>query len=269
VSVKSSELAHIVETAVREGVVNDETPLVGFIDFDSVQASVLSLQDAFPPWFVHTFAAKANPLVPLLQFVRALGLGCEAASDGEMALALAAGFAPSSIVYDAPTKTMRELERAAAAGVAINLDNLQEVARVAALKGRGLQASSFGLRVNTQVGAGSIASTSTATVSSKFGVPLRDAGAQELIVDCFRANPFLTRIHSHVGSQGCDVELLAEGVAAAFELAQQLNEALGSPRVACIDIGGGLPVNYEERHHPPRVVPAWHRGAADQSEGRL
>lgn len=62
--------------------------------------------------------------------------------------------------------------------------------------------SVIGLRINPLVGAGSIAALSTATASSKFGVPLHDA-SRDAILSAYLDNEFLTSVMCHVGSQVC------------------------------------------------------------------
>ena len=72
-------------------------PLAGFVDIDGIKGSVVDLQKAFDktPEVLHAFEAKANPLVPVLNLVRACGLGCGVASPGELAL-LCRWFCPGS-----------------------------------------------------------------------------------------------------------------------------------------------------------------------------
>ena len=70
---------------------------------------------------------------------------------------------------------------------------------------------------------------STATATSKFGVALRDPGARDRVVQAFAERPWLTRLHAHVGSQGCPLELIAAGVAETYRLAEEINGALGTP----------------------------------------
>ena len=247
---QAGAVARVVGAARASGILSEETPLAGFIDFDAVRGCVDAMRDAFPAHWHHLFAAKANPLVPVLRRMRQLGLGCEAASAGELALALAAGFTAEDIMLDSPTKTMAELRRALELGVALNVDNFQELRRVDELARQG-EAASIGLRVNPQVGIGSIAATSTAGRDSKFGVPLKDAGSRRAVIDAVTARPFLRRLHLHVGSQGCSLELLASGVVEVVTLARSINDAAGAQRVDCIDIGGGLPVNYDRDEMQP------------------
>ena len=81
----------------------------------------------------------------------------------------------------------------------------------------------IGIRVNPQVGAGTIAAMSTATRTSKFGIALDDPGNRERILAAYRERPWLTCVHTHVGSQGCPLELIAGGVAKAVALAGEIN----------------------------------------------
>ncbi|MFF3613965.1 diaminopimelate decarboxylase [Streptomyces sp. NPDC002580] len=235
--------------AVRQGLLDPERSLLaGFVDLDGVDATVASLHRAFPGSVpvLHAFAAKANSLVPVLAALERGGMGCEVATAGELARALAAGFPPERIVFDSPAKTRGELERALDLGVAVNADNFQELARIDRLLAGRRPVSRIGVRVNSQVGGGAIASMSTATSTSKFGVPLSDPGIRRQLLQAFRDHPWLTWIHTHAGSQGCPLDLMARGVALAVEFAEEVDAALGERRIVGIDIGGGLPVNFAD-----------------------
>ncbi|MFJ8437766.1 type III PLP-dependent enzyme domain-containing protein [Kitasatospora griseola] len=246
----------ILRAAVRDGLLDPEdTPLAAFLDLDAVTETVAALHAAFPARLdvLHAFAAKANPLGPVLRRLRGLGMGCEVASPGEFAQALAAGFAPDRIVLDSPAKTRRELALALDLGVAVNLDNWQELARVDELLAGRPTTSRIGVRINPQVGGGSIAAMSTATATSKFGIPLADPGNADRLVDAFRARPWLTWLHCHIGSQGVDLSRMAAGVGATVDFAERVNRELGRRQVTGIDLGGGLPVNFAD----DRITPGW------------
>ncbi|MFD8087794.1 diaminopimelate decarboxylase [Kitasatospora sp. NPDC059722] len=239
----------VLREAVQRKLLDPEQALLAaFVDLDGVEASVTALHRAFPDSVhaLHTFAAKANCLVPLLERLRHLGMGCEVASPGEFAQALAAGFDPARIVYDSPAKTRGELARALELGAAVNIDNWQELDRVDALLRTRPSRSRLGIRINPQIGGGTIGAMSTATATSKFGIPLADDGNAERLLAAYRAHPWLTWIHVHVGSQGCPPDLMADGVAKAVAFAEHVNDALGRRRITGIDIGGGLPVNFTD-----------------------
>ncbi|MFJ7078905.1 diaminopimelate decarboxylase [Streptomyces sp. NPDC098781] len=246
----------ILRAAVQQRLLDpDGALLAGFVDFDAVATRVGSLHSAFPSssQVLHTFAAKANCLVPVLSELRALGMGCEVASPGELAQALAAGFAPEQIVFDSPAKTRAELRHALDLGVAVNADNFQELDRIGEiLKARSTpSASRIGIRINPQVGGGSIAAMSTATATSKFGIALDDQGSQERLVRAYRERPYLNWVHTHVGSQGVSLDLIAQGIAKAVAFADGVNAELGRRQVTGIDIGGGLPVNFTSDETAP------------------
>ncbi|MEU5716985.1 diaminopimelate decarboxylase [Streptomyces sp. NPDC020403] len=246
---RAGRFAEAVRRAVADGLLGERQPVAGFLDVDGVRDSVTALHEAFAPVpgvpVLHTFAAKAASLVPVLRLLADCGMGCEVASPGELRLAVEAGFAPERIVLDSPAKTREELRLALALGVAVNADSPGELRRIGELRSPG-SASVLGLRVNPQVGSGSIGAMSTATATSKFGVALRDPGAREQVVQAFAERPWLTRLHTHVGSQGCPPELIAEGIAETYGLAEEINAAMGAQQVTGIDIGGGLPVNFAD-----------------------
>jgi diaminopimelate decarboxylase len=233
--------------AVEQGLAGEAEPVVGLLDVTGIEHSATALHDAFATPGVsvtHTFAVKAASLVPVLALLGECGLGAEVASPGELALARAAGIPAGRTVLDSPAKTVAELREALASGIAVNADNPQELARIDALRDAAPSASPVGLRVNPQVGSGSIGAMSTATATSKFGVALRDPGALEWVLRAYAERPWLNRLHTHTGSQGVPLDLMTAGVRAAYELAERINAAAGRQQVTTLDIGGGLPVNF-------------------------
>ncbi len=243
--VLSARKAEAAGSAIAQGLVGETSPVAGFVDLDGLKATIASLQRTFPDHFMHAFAAKAGSILPLLRIICDAGMGCEVASPGELALARAAGFDPARTVFDSPAKSRTEIAEALSIGMALNIDSFQELDRVDAWLARNPGCRSvIGIRVNPQVGRGSIAAMSTATDTSKFGIGLEDPGNRERLLAAYRDRPWLTAIHAHVGSQGCPLELIGRGLARTVELAQEANAAIGRRQVATIDIGGGLPVNF-------------------------
>jgi diaminopimelate decarboxylase len=238
-----------VRAAVEQGLLGPDAPIAGLLDVTGIRASAAALHRAFQAVtapgtpVLHAFAVKANPLVPVVRLLAGEGIGAEVASAGELALARAAGVQVGRTVFDAPAKTEAELREALALGIAVNADNPQELRRIDALTGSGRPRSPLGIRVNPQIGAGTIGATSTATATSKFGVGLRDEGAREWVVRAFAERPWLTRLHAHIGSQGISLSLLARGVAETYALAEEINARIGRRQIDTLDIGGGLSVN--------------------------
>ena len=185
-----------------------------------------------------------------------------------MKQALRCGCPPSRIIFDSPCKSPSELEFALRRGIAVNANSYAEVEKIAAiltvLQSECVSSKSvIGLRVNPMVGAGNIAALSTATATSKFGVPCKysdqvDAttvpvGRQDLyeeIIHIYLKHPFLTCIMCHVGSQGMPIESMVEGVQCILTLADTIDTRCQTAgerqnRITHADIGGGLSANYD------------------------
>ncbi|MGC0314959.1 diaminopimelate decarboxylase [Kitasatospora acidiphila] len=243
-----------VHAAVSQGLLDrDDAGLAAFVDLTGVGESVASLHRAWPSAVPvrHAFAAKANCLVPVLRLLRDHGMGCEVASAGELAQAVAAGFRPDEMIFDSPAKSRQELAHALSLGIAVNIDNFQELARVDEFMERGGSRSNIGIRINPQNGSGAIEAVSTASLSSKFGIPLEDEGSRERLLDAYRRRPWLRWVHVHVGSQGCALELTAQGIARIVGFAEAVNAAAGRQQIVGIDVGGGLSVNFAGEDDTP------------------
>jgi diaminopimelate decarboxylase len=237
-----------VREALSTGYFREEDTAVIIHDLDALEAGLAALRGAFPPHTLAAVAVKANPLPPLIGFLAEHGAGAEAASLPELCLALEAGVPAERLVFDSPAKTVEELRFALARGVHVNVDNLDELTRIADLAATLDTVPSVGLRINPQVGLGGIKATSVAGTYSKFGVPLV---RRREICDAFARYPWLTGLHVHVGSQGCPLDLLVGGTGAVFDLAEAINGELGRGRVRVFDLGGGLPALYRETDNPP------------------
>lgn len=241
--------------AVQQNLLNENARVIDIFNLDKFHARLSELTTVFHEnFFTHALAIKSQSISGILCFAqRNFGdngpekcrVGIEGASINEVVHGWNAGFDPKSICFDSPVKTPADLELAIAKGFHINLDNFQEMRVVAKILSRYPNTSStFGLRINPVVGEGSIASLSTAGIGSKFGLIYHDQTFEE-ILGHFKSFEFLTGVHCHVGSQGCGMNMLAQGAKIVTELAERLNRNLGSNRVKIVDIGGGLPSNYQ------------------------
>lgn len=232
--------------AVTKNMIEREDTSLVFYDMSFLTERINELFQTFPDNTLHAIAVKANSLVNILKFLKSLNTGVEVASLSELYLAEKAGFPPDKIVFDSPAKTLHELEYAMKLGVHINIDSLNELKRIAKLKGEIQTRSSFGIRINPQVGTGTILSTSVASDYSKFGVPIKEK--KEELIQCFLKYDWLKGVHLHIGSQGCSVNLLVDGVKVVYDFVIMVNELLKKNneerQINIFDIGGGLPVSY-------------------------
>lgn len=235
----------IINYAINSQIIDSSLSAIGVMDFNRLTQTVSDLQSAFPSNFYHTFAVKANALVKVLEALKQSGMGAEVASSGELKIVLAAGYSVENIIYDSPAKTIDDLRDCIANDISLNIDNLQELERIDQLIEQYPDTKSvIGFRINPQIGSGDISSTSTATATSKFGYALADGDNRQQLINIYKARPWLTSLHTHSGSQGCALSLMATGVAALCELAEEVNQCVGHQQIQRLDIGGGLPVNF-------------------------
>eukprot|EP01101_Sappina_pedata_P006816 TRINITY_DN3484_c0_g1_i1.p1 TRINITY_DN3484_c0_g1~~TRINITY_DN3484_c0_g1_i1.p1 ORF type:complete len:433 (-),score=143.29 TRINITY_DN3484_c0_g1_i1:57-1355(-) len=251
----SKTLSHIweekaVKSAIKQGIISDRSPLALFFNFSYIRRLVGDLKAAYPENTLHSFAAKANPLKGIFDELNRLGMGAETASLGELTQALRS-FSNDKVVFDSPVKTLAELEFSIKSGIYINLDNFQELERFAHIVDQ-VQTSHklrVGLRINPQVGGGSIGTHSTSTATSKFGIPLSEN--RDKIIEAFKKYSWLKGLHVHVGSQGCPLELICGGIRETYDLSLEIDKQCKDSRIQFFDIGGGLPTNFESFEDKP------------------
>ena len=242
--------SQVCQALVAQGLLADCDSL-SMVDVDGLRNTVRRLTRTFPDHFLHTFAVKSNLYVPILEVIGSEGMGAEVASPGEFELAKKAEIPFPNIVFDGPVKKTDEILQALDLGIAINIDNFQEFEIVADYFRNQTSTSIVGFRINPQIGAGSVALSSTATLTSKFGVGLQDPGVREKLLDLYQSHNFLNALHVHVGSVGSPLSLMTEGAEAILSLAREINDRVGNQQVRTIDIGGGLSVNFESDDDSP------------------
>jgi diaminopimelate decarboxylase len=247
------EMSNTLSLAINiNELINKEDTSVLFYDSAILIERINNLRKLFPPTALHAIAAKANPLISILKEIKSLNVGLEVASSPELFLAEKVGFPADRIVFDSPVKTVQEIEYALKQGVNLNADSFEELDRIDVLLKSIQSKSTIGVRVNPQVGAGSIKSTSVADSISKFGIPLDDN--REKLKECYLKYLWLKGIHVHIGSQGCPIPLLVEGIGKVLDFALEVNASFSqessSQRIETFDIGGGLPVSYYSDKSP-------------------
>ena len=228
-----------------------DVPAAIIYDLDAIQHQVNQLKQVFPTAF-HALSVKANPLPSILKPLNQAQVGLEAASIGEVYIAMKCGYDGSQVVFDSPAKSMEDIEFALSAGVVINADNFVELERIDSVYKDLGSKSRVGLRINPQIGLGSIASSSVAGKVSKFGVPLSE---RELIIEAFQKYKWLKGLHVHSGSQGMAIEQLVDGVKAVYSLVEDIQSVLREQKrtLDFFDIGGGFPVSYLPEQHVPQL----------------
>lgn len=232
------------------------TPLYVY-DLDEVTAARDELLGSLPDEFELFYALKANPHPELVRALREGSNGRlrpEISSTGELAAALAAGFAGADVLYTGPAKTAGELDEAIGLGVrTFSTDSVTDVRHVgeAALR-HGVVADVL-LRINS-------AKASATTSIRMTGTPSQFGFDSETLVDVL---PELREIdgieisgmHFFPLSNARDEESLISEFRTTIEQAAQLRDELGIP-LRFLDIGGGFTVPYAvpgERGEYPKL----------------
>jgi len=214
------------------------------VDEAGLRARAREYLDAFaarhPRTDVH-FASKALPCAPVTRILAEEGLGCDVASAGELAIALAAGFDPEHVLLHGNAKSDRDIGAALEAGVGVIVidgpDDVDRLERFGPARQRVL------LRVNPAVPGVTHAAMDTGSPEAKFGVALDVAPA---LLERIATVPGLELegLHVHIGSQLLDLD--------GFGRAAEAIAGLGSFPV--YDLGGGLGISYRPQDDAPSVA---------------
>jgi diaminopimelate decarboxylase len=199
------------------------------------------------------YAVKANPNLGVLSVLAQAGSGFDIVSGGELARVVAAGGAPSRIVFSGVGKTEGEIEAALRAGIlCFNVESefeLRDLSRIAARVGRRAPVS---LRVNPHIDPGTHPYIATGLKSSKFGV------AHDQVLELYRrawADPHLQviGIDCHIGSQISQSAPFEQATDRLLDLVDSLERE--NVTLDHIDFGGGLGIAY--RDEAPASIEQW------------
>ncbi len=210
---------------------------------DDMRARAQGLQAAFSAEsddFELIFASKAFPCAAVCALFAEEGFGCDVASAGEMAIALAGGVPAGQIQMHGNAKSERDLERAVELGIgAIVVDNLRDLDRLERLVDGSAKQKIY-LRIAPGVSPDTHPAISTGGPNTKFGFDLEHAPAaiaRAQSIDSLE----LAGLHFHIGSQIFDLS--------PFEGALRTLASLGD--FNAYNLGGGLAAAYTAQDHPP------------------
>jgi diaminopimelate decarboxylase len=193
-----------------------------------------------------SYSVKANPSLGVCQLIaREREAGAEVASSGELAVALAAGFAPEDIVFAGPGKTDDELRRVVEAGIfADNVESLGEIDRLAKIARELGREIGVGLRINPAAQLMGSQMRMGGTVG-QFGM---DQAELKEAVEKTLSHPelILRGVHVYTATQVFEVEPLLEHCRNIFEIALEAADYVGRP-LQMVDFGGGFGVPYFEK----------------------
>jgi ornithine decarboxylase len=210
---------------------NLPTPFV-VVDVDVVEQRYAQLTEAVPEARVF-YAVKANPAMPVLERLVALGSAFDVASPAEIDRVLLAGADPATISYGNTIKKRRDIAYAASVGVRrytvdaeAELDKLVEV----------VPGASVCVRLRHECGGADW------PLSRKFGTTVENARALMLRAGEMGLDPY--GLSFHVGSQQTTTRAYEVAIAKVAMLFTDLTEAGVNLRM--MNLGGGFPTRYRD-----------------------
>ena len=187
------------------------------------------------------YAAKANGNLAVFKTLASMGAGADVFSAGEVALALASGMRPESLLFNGSSKTPSDHALAVEKGIRVSVDSVDELRQLDAVAKEAGKTVEIAFRVNPAIDVPTHPKIATGLATSKFGIPagqILDAYREALALE--NVNP--VGIHCHIGSQILAVEPFAREVEVLIDVARDLLDIGVDP--AFIDIGGGLGIPY-------------------------
>ena len=204
------------------------------------------------------FANKSNNGLAVRHIMNQEGAGGDCFGVNELYLALFAGTDPETLVLNGSNKTDEEIEMAVANGVCINLDALDEPARVDEIARRLGRRAPVGIRVKLELealedrfgaaahGAGSLAEQGR---NHKWGMPFDQTVTMVKRIRDEIETLELTEISYHLGRSSNVANDFALTVRELIQWCARIRDAAGwTP--PCLDIGGGWAWGRPEKTGP-------------------
>ena len=179
------------------------------------------------------YACKANTSLAVLHLFRMWGAGLDTVSIQEVRLGLAAGFAPSDILYTPNCVSLDEIGEAVRLGVNINIDNISMLEQF----GHQYPEVPVCLRINPHIMAGGNSKISVGHIDSKFGISVHQMPHVRKVVDTTGLR--VEGLHMHTGSDILDAEVFMQGAEILLSQATDFKE------LRYIDFGSGFKVPYK------------------------
>ena len=204
-------------------------------DAETIIRQYHALCSAFDvPQIKFNYACKALSNLTILRLMKSLGAGVDAVSIAEIKLSLLAGFEPQEIVYTPSSVSLQEYDEAIAAGVRINVDNLEILVSLA----QKYPGHPLCVRINPHIMAGGNKKISVGHIDSKFGISIHQLPQLLDVVKDHDIN--VEGVHMHTGSDILDVQVFLKATDILFSVAENF------PQIDYIDFGSGFKVKYKQ-----------------------
>ncbi|WP_437656838.1 type III PLP-dependent enzyme [Sorangium sp. So ce1182] len=237
-------MSAVVEDNIRRLKRERQGPVCAYLyDLQALRSWVSGITASLPPACRLYYAVKANSEHRILETLRPLVSGFEAASIGEVRRIRAVS-RDCPIVFGGPGKTDEEIEGAIQAGVRLlHVESLQELRRVDLAGRRAGRPVAVLLRVNLR-GPLPAAKLTMCGAPTQFGIDEEELPAVLRAVRDGLDHVDLKGFHLHSLSNQLDADRHAELVALYLHKAAGWSAEVGR-RLEVLNVGGGIGVNYQ------------------------
>lgn len=227
----------------------EETPFY-FYDLKLLKQAleIVSTEAGKYGYHVH-YAVKANANGRILGTIAAAGLGADCVSGGEVEASIKSDFSPDKVVFAGVGKADWEINLGLDNDIfCFNAESIPELQVIDQLAGAKGKIARVALRINPNVDAHTHQYITTGLNENKFGFNMED---MDKVVELIKTLPHiqLIGIHFHIGSQITDMCPFQNLCIRVNEI-QDFFEQKGV-KLANINVGGGLGINYEHPNHVP------------------
>ncbi len=216
----------------------DATPVLGVVDYNILDHLIELVHQTYgEEWFQPSVSVGTIGLPGVLEHFRARGIGVQTGSAVELEIARHSGYSLTEIIHNAPVKTSSQLEALADGALSFSISNFAELTRVdELLPDAATYDGAIGLQVTPQASA-----DDNATTFAHLGIGLRDH--RKDLIEVFLERPWLTALHVSFDTPPTSLQQTAEQVAAVYQFAEDIEHAVGGPRIHSLHFDAGVPVN--------------------------
>jgi diaminopimelate decarboxylase len=194
------------------------------------------------------YSVKTNSNAAVIKTFAAAGAGADVVSGGELWRARRAGMPTEKIVFAGVGKTADEIEYALKENIRFfTVESEPELARISDIARRLGVTGRVALRVNPDVDPQTHKYISTGKKENKFGLDLARA-EQAYVIAARLPHLEVVGLHMHIGSQILTSHPFIEAVQKIAPLCTTLKRI--HPSFRCLDIGGGIGIQYKPEQHP-------------------
>ncbi len=238
-------ILHVEGVPVTEIVDSVGTPV--YITSKSIlDSNIQAYREAFRDAHL-LYAVKANNNLSIMKIISSHGFGADVFSDGELYLALLAGFKKDKILFNGNSKSRMEIEKGVECGVKFSVDSLDELRTLSEVAKEYGSEIEIAFRINPDVDPKTHPKIATGLRESKFGLQ------HDMAVEAYRLALKLdyikpVGIHCHIGSQILDLSPFVHALHRVMDIVARLEKE--GVEFKFVDMGGGLGIDYEGKGAP-------------------